>query len=209
MKNEFSARGSRWIGQNDHKSRSFGQFAAKSLLGVSLALGLLTLGACSGDQSSTSSYPSTVGTGPTHPTGNADRQTIFGEDGITLFGGKDSSSNAGQGIGVNSFLWRASLDTISFMPLASADPFGGVIITDWYQDPKATGERFKITVYILDRRLRADGVKVSVFRQKHDEKLGWIDTPADPGMGTKIENAILVRARQLRMAATAAGDTDK
>ena len=207
MKNEFSARGSRWVGQGDRKSPSMVQFATKSLLGLSLAFGVLSLGACSGDQSSDSTYPSQVGTGPTHPTGNPDRQTIFGEDGITLFGGKDSNSGPGQGIGVNSFLWRASLDTISFMPLASADPFGGVIITDWYQDPNAVGERFKLTVYILDKRLRADGVKVSVFRQKHDDKLGWVDTPADPSMGTKIENAILVRARQLRIASTAAGDT--
>lgn len=174
---------------------------------MGLAVGVLALGACSGDHSSKSTYPSTSGSGPTHPTGNADRKTIFGEDGITLFGGKDKNSNAGQGIGVNSFLWRASLDTISFMPLASADPFGGVIITDWYQDPKASGERFKITVYILDRRLRADGIRVSVFRQMHDEKLGWVDEAADATMSTKIEDAILVRARQLYIASTAATDT--
>lgn len=208
MKNEFSARGSRWVDQNNRKSRSLAQLVTRSMLGMGLALGVFALGACSGDQSSDSTYPSTIGTGPTHPTGNPDRQTIFGEDGITLFGGGKDNAGAGQGIGVNSFLWRASLDTISFMPLASADPFGGVIITDWYQDPKATGERFKLTVYILDRRLRADGVKVSVFRQKHDEKLGWIDTPTDSSMGTKIENAILLRARQLRMSSTATGETN-
>ena len=66
-------------------------------------------------------------------------------------------------IGVNSYLWRATLDTLAFMPLASADPYGGTIITDWYVNPEKPDERFKCTVYILDSRLRADGLKVSVF----------------------------------------------
>jgi hypothetical protein len=87
--------------------------------------------------------------------------------GITLGGGGSSSGGGGgdvAGIGVNSFLWRASLDTLNFMPLASADPFGGVIITDWYSDPTTPAERFKATVYILDTRLRADALNVSIFR---------------------------------------------
>ena len=77
-------------------------------------------------------------------------------------------------LGVNSFLWHASLDTLAFMPLASADPFGGVIITDWYSAPDDQNERMKVTVYILDRRLRADGIKIAVFRQT---KAGaaWVD----------------------------------
>ena len=76
------------------------------------------------------------------------------------------SSDSGQRtLGVNSYLWHASLDTLSFMPLASADPFGGVIITDWYSAQNAPDERLKVTVYILDRHLRADGLKVAVFRQ--------------------------------------------
>ncbi len=178
------------------------KFAAAGLLGAALSLGGCGLFGGGGD----STYPSQAGTGPTHPGGEGDRQTIFGEGGLTLFGG-DSGATEGAGIGVNSFLWRASLDTIAFMPLASADPFGGVIITDWYQDPKTPGERFKITVYIMDRRLRADGVKVAVFRQVKDGKDVWSDAATNPQTGPKIENAILVRARQLRIDAVEAGDT--
>ena len=75
------------------------------------------------------------------------------------------SAGGGRTLGVNSYLWHATLDTLSFMPLSSADPFGGVVITDWYSAPEAPNERMKVTVYILDRSLRADGLKVAVFRQ--------------------------------------------
>ena len=105
-----------------------------------------------------------------------------------------------EGIGVNGFLWRASLDTISFMPLAEVDPFGGVIITDWYANPQMPTERFKLTVYILDTRLRADALSVNVFRQVRDETGGWIDAETATETSVEIENAILTRARQLRIA---------
>src|SRR5262249_12861972 len=71
----------------------------------------------------------------------------------------------GTAIGVNAYLWRATLDTLAFMPLASADPYGGVVITDWYVNPEKTDERFKCTVYILDTRLRGDALKVTVFKE--------------------------------------------
>ncbi len=125
-------------------------------------------------------------------------QGIFGEGGINLLGG-DREQGGGSGIGVNSFLWRASLDTLSFMPLASADPFGGVIITDWFAPPETPNERFKVTVYILDRQLRSDGLKVAVFRQQKGDT-GWIDATVDGATHTEIENNILVRARELRIA---------
>jgi hypothetical protein len=105
---------------------------------------------------------------------------------------------AREGIGVNSFLWRASLDTLNFMPLASADPFGGVIITDWFTDPTLPNERFKATVYILDTRLRADALNVSVFRQEMTSR-GWQDVQVSQDTALQIENAILTRARQLRL----------
>ena len=105
-----------------------------------------------------------------------------------------------EGIGVNGYLWRASLDTISFMPLSEVDPFGGVIITDWYANPQMTSERFKLTVYILDTRLRADALAVNVFRQVREESGGWIDAETNPQTSYEIENAILTRARQLRIA---------
>ena len=117
-----------------------------------------------------------------------------------LFGsGKSDNSGTGGGVAVNSFLWRASLDTVSFMPLASADPFGGTIITDWYSPAETPTERFKVNVFILGRDLRADGVRARVFRQKKDASGQWADSPVDQTTGTDIENAILTRARQIRL----------
>ena len=121
--------------------------------------------------------------------------------GIPLVGDPSTRGSGGggnAGIGVNTFLWRASLDTVSFMPLSSADPFGGVIITDWYSPPEVPSERFKMTVYILDRQLRADGIKVSVFRQQLASGNRWVDSSVALGTATELENAILTRARQLR-----------
>ncbi|MBE7217669.1 MAG: DUF3576 domain-containing protein [Caulobacteraceae bacterium] len=109
------------------------------------------------------------------------------------------SANVQAGIGVNAFLWRATLDTLAFMPLASADPFGGVIITDWYVNPEKPDERFKATVYILDTRLRADGLNVNVFHQTKDGAGQWVDAPTSGQTDTDIENAILTRARQIRL----------
>jgi hypothetical protein len=118
--------------------------------------------------------------------------------GFLFFGGDHGKSDEQSEIGVNSFLWRASLDTLNFMPLASADPFGGVIITDWYSDPARPSERFKATVYILDTRLRADALNVSIFRQEMTSQ-GWQDIQVTPDTAIQIENAILTRARQLRL----------
>ena len=128
------------------------------------------------------------------------RDSIFGEGGLSSgFGGqKRPEQDAGGGIGVNGFLWRASLDTIAFMPVNSADPFGGVIITDWYAMPDTPQERFKMNVYILGRALRADGVRVAVFRQVQDTSGGWVDASVPGAANGKIEEAILTRARQLR-----------
>ena len=102
-------------------------------------------------------------------------------------------------IGVNGYLWRATLDTLSFMPLATADPWGGTVITDWYSNPEKPDERFKATVYILDTRLRADGLKVTVFKQIRDAGGQWVDSPTSEQTESDIENAILTRARQLRL----------
>jgi hypothetical protein len=102
-------------------------------------------------------------------------------------------------IGVNGYLWRATLDTLAFMPLSSADPYGGVVITDWYVNPEKPDERFKATVYILDTRLRADGLNVSIFRQVNNGGGGWVDAPTSVQTSIDIENAILTRARQLRL----------
>jgi hypothetical protein len=131
---------------------------------------------------------------------NRDTGTLFGPGG--LFGSKGEKKETSEGgVAVNAYLWRASLDTINFIPLVSADPFGGVIITDWYTPAESPNERMKVQVTILDRELRADGVRVSVFKQQTNAKAGgWVDAAVDPHTNTDIENAILTRARQLRIA---------
>ena len=128
--------------------------------------------------------------------GDDSAQAADNNDRGGLFGGGGDDAEAG--IGVNSYLWRASLDTLNFMPLSSVDPFGGVIITDWYSDPTTPNERFKATVYILDTRLRADALNVSIFRQQQVNG-AWADSTVDPETEIQIENAILTRARQLRL----------
>ena len=102
-------------------------------------------------------------------------------------------------LGVNSYLWHASLDTLSFLPLTSADPFGGVIISEWYVAPSSPNERLKVTVYIMDRTLRADGLKVVVFRQTRSTA-GWQEATPSPDTAHKLEDSILTRARELRLA---------
>lgn len=119
-------------------------------------------------------------------------------------GAISSEGNGKVTLGVNSYLWHASLDTLSFMPLASADPFGGVIITNWYSAAETPDERMKVTVYILSRSLRADGLKVAVFRQKRTNG-AWIDAQVNPDTATKLEDAILTRARELRLASEGTG----
>ena len=120
--------------------------------------------------------------------------------GNSLFGtGGNEDDSTGAKIGINALLWRASLDTVSFMPLASADPFGGVILTDWYSNPATPKERFKITIYILDKRLRADALRVSFFRQVKKGNR-WADATVAKDSARRIEDQILTRARQLRIA---------
>lgn len=167
-------------------------------------LALAALGGCaSGDGETQTYYPEKNQYGTYDPAPQGARSSVFGSDGLSLFGGgQKKPEDGGSGIGVNSFLWRATLDTISFMPLASADPFGGVIITDWYAPPQTPSERFKVTVYILDRVLRADGLRVSVFRQMRQGD-AWVDQAAAPATATNMENAILQRAREFRMEAEA------
>jgi hypothetical protein len=102
-------------------------------------------------------------------------------------------------MGVNSYLWRASLETLNFMPLEQVDPFGGVIVTDWYASAEAPTERFKANVYILDTGLRADALKASIFKQTRGPN-GWEDAAVDADTARQIENAILTRARELYIA---------
>lgn len=117
-----------------------------------------------------------------------------------LGGGSKSKAQVVQDVsgGVNPYLWRASLDTLSFLPIETADSLGGLINYDWQSFDDVPGERVKATVFILDTRLRADGVKVSVFRQRKDETGNWVDADVSVDTGIQIENQILARARSLK-----------
>ncbi|MEE4212293.1 MAG: DUF3576 domain-containing protein [Parvularcula sp.] len=114
--------------------------------------------------------------------------------------GSDTASIA---TNVNRYLWTASLETIDFMPLESADPTAGVIITDWHASEAVPTERFRTNVLILDSSLRADALRVRVFRQVQEAETGeWVDAPINPNTAREVENAILTRARELKLNST-------
>lgn len=170
-------------------------FAAAAVAGV------LALTAC-GNTQSTPVNPQVLNGDLVSGAGYKDSGGLLGADGLAFGINKNphgnGSSNATSGIGVNAYLWRGALDTLSFMPLASADPFGGVIITDWYQPPGDAGERYKATAYILGQDLRADGVRVTVFKQVMQGGQ-WTDAEVSPGTNEQVEDKVLARARQLRV----------
>ena len=158
------------------------------LLGAGLAVGGCTAGKeFAEDYSDPRSY------------GAGNRGSILGDAGplISIGRGRGEQGDQGGALGVNAYLWRGALETLSFMPLVSADPFGGVIITDWFQPPGSGGERFKATAYILGRTLRADGVRMSVFRQVLQGGQ-WLDAAVAPSAANELENKVLARARDLR-----------
>lgn len=152
---------------------------------------ILAISACSGVKSEA---PDTVSAEEMR---RESRGKLTGDEGITFGGPKKDDATSSSPLGVNSFLWRATLDTLSFMPLVSADPFGGVIITDWYED--TAGERYKVNALILDKSLRADGIKITLFKQSMDSKGVWRDKKTNTDDARKIEDTILTRARELRI----------
>ncbi len=103
-------------------------------------------------------------------------------------------------IGVNTYLWRAAIDTLSFAPLVTADSNGGVIVTDWYANPQAPNERVKVSVFILDQDLRADALRVAALREVNRNGQ-WVTAPVQAATVQKLEDIILTRARDLRRAA--------
>lgn len=117
------------------------------------------------------------------------------QDNFKLFG--SDVKDTGATIGVNALLWRASLDTVSFMPLEQADPYGGIIMTEWYNNPEKPNERYKITIYILDTRLRADAIRVSFFMQQLIDG-EWANVTVSDETRITLENSILTKARQLK-----------
>ena len=182
---------------NGLKMKRIAETLSRLSLAGSLCIGGLLLSACASEEITEEDFEGSAGVILETDIDYSKRKTIFGEGGLNLFGNSEPK-NTGGALGVNSYLWRASLDTVSFMPVNSADPFGGVIITDWHSSTEAPSERFKLNVYILGRALRADGVRVAVFRQVQDRRGAWKDAGVPEETRIKIEDAILFRARQLR-----------
>ena len=158
---------------------------------------LLTVSACSSVEKE-AKYPTGAQRDGVSDDIYAEAPSIFGEEGFAILG-NDGKKASGDSITVNSYLWRASLDTVSFMPLTTVDPFGGVILTDWYSDPEKQNERYKLNVFVKGSQLRSDAISVSAFQQKRSGST-WKDVAVDPTIARKIEDAILTRARQVRVA---------
>ena len=166
-----------------------------------MLFGALAATACSNpDIGGEAKYPTGYDRTMTNDDIYGETDSIFGKGGWSILGGKDKDKNDGSsGIGVNSYLWRAALDTVSFMPLASADPFGGVIITDYYEPDDAPNERFKANVFILGRELKSNNIQIKLYRQIL--KSGrWVDQDVSRQTELDMEDAVLTRARQLRVA---------
>lgn len=156
--------------------------AGKAVAQASLVAALSALGACASTPAAQTASPA-----PQRDGG------ILG-----IFGGPAPAQAASE-IGVNSYLWRASLDTLSFMPIENADQIGGVITTDWWADPSLPTEWMKVQVFILDTRLRGDGLRVQVFRRTGPNAAQAQAAPVDADTSVQLENAILTRARILRL----------
>ena len=150
---------------------------------LTISLGLF---ACSGNSSPAPKGPGSIVTGKA-------------EQGVSLkdLAGLGNNQNSGVGLPINALLWRASLDVVSTIPLDDVDTFGGTIVTEWYRLSESSDERIKITAFVLDRELRADGIRVVVYVQKRVGN-SWQDNGTDSKMGEKMEELILTRAREIR-----------
>ncbi len=124
--------------------------------------------------------------------------SIAGEDFLTFGGPKKQGTSAPQAT-VNKYLWKASLQTLEFIPLASIDAVGGVIVTDWYTAANSPKEKLKVSVYIQGNVLRADAVKVMLYKQMQNAQGAWVQAVTDAKVSVDLENIILSRARQLRL----------
>ncbi len=165
-----------------------GRNMKKALL---IFLALAVLSACGGE----AKYPKRVKGEAQAVYG--DHEKAFGEDGMNIFSDKEEKQNVG--LGVNAYLWRATLSTVAFMPITSADPFGGVILTDWHASAENPDVRYKLNIYIMDKQLRADGIKVTVFKQERVENGAWEDTAVEKEMAIQIEDSILTKAREIKI----------
>lgn len=169
----------------------------QKVLVATMMLGAAVLAACSDIGDAPTAQPGTVLSegGP-----GRERSVATAGGGFSaLFGGGGGGDETGAVLGVNAYLWRASLDTVSFLPITSADPFGGVILSDYYTPPETPNSRYKVAVYILGRELRSDNVRVSITMQTRAGS-GWRDEAANETLARQLEDTILARARQLRIA---------
>ena len=188
------------------------KFSNSKSLTVVLTLGLLSLGACEGVEVEEAKPYVTEqkdkirqqsGTFHGNPKGfvlYSDKEQA-GDGGAFSDGASGDRPTNGGTLAANAYLWQASLESLDFLPLLQADSRGGVIISDWYAPPETPDERFKITVYILDQALRADALKVAVFRQTSGNE-GWVDAAVDEATAAGLEDNILKRARELKLAST-------
>ncbi len=157
-----------------------------------LFIGLLFLASCSGS-------PNGGNTSPPSNTRDAPAGSIFtgsSESGISLTD-LFSPEAPPSGFVVNAILWRASLDTVSVLPLSIVDTFGGTIVTDWYISPDDANRRIKVAIFVLDGELRADGIEVKSYLQSRVAG-DWIDIGRDPDFSRRLEDLILTRAREIR-----------
>lgn len=172
------------------RTASVGRLAGRTALLAPLLIGLSACGHGSDSSRPLAGDTAALAT-PTHDS------HLMGEESAAPANTDQSAA------GVNAYLWRAAIDTLSFMPFAAAEPQGGIIITDWYSPPTTTGERFKANAYVLGKELRSDAIRVSVFRQVRQDG-EWVDQPVASNTAADITGKILARARQLRADAGAA-----
>ena len=184
-----------------------------ALAAVAAAAGLLS--GCGGGSYAAEDDAAGPRPGPQREYNPAYDESVFGSGGVSvgnlrsgaiggiLGGGDDPKAR----LPVNKYLWQGALDTLSFLPLDSTDPFTGVIATEWGSTPDAPGERFKVTAYILNPGLTAAALKVAVFREKQAETGLWVPAPVSADTARQIEDAILTRARQIRIAGLEDGKT--
>ncbi len=172
---------------------------------VAAAAAVALLAACSGNFAADESY-----TTPAPATGRGATvdgpDTIFGDDGVSLSGlldgsllGSDDELDGGR-LPVNRFLWQGALETLDFLPLDDADPFTGIIATEWATTPETPGQRFKVTAYVTSAELEASSLRVAVFREDLAEDGLWVATPVSAETVRRLEDAILTRSRQIRIA---------
>ena len=166
------------------------------MYGVAVAMGIaLSASACSflpeGEAPDVRRNPT--------PSSSFNNESVLGQDGLSLRKLISGPEGSGNELPVNKYLWRASLDTLSFLPLASTDPFSGVIATEWGASPDAPNERVRVTAYVEGKELTARALDVSVFRETLNPSGAWVAASVNPQTAEEVKDKILLRARELRI----------